>query len=573
MNGYGRQGDLFSCELTECQLVSVIVTPAQIPSSSARLSIGGFFRNGRSYSGYNGLIDEVRIYNYALPAADVAAVAGVAPDLQIAGKMAVSTNRDGNGEEYTMNPDGTGATRLTNDPGLDHPGRWSPDGTQLTWFTDRDGNWEIYVVNANGSSPTRLTNTAAMDTTQMIGGRPRRVRPTVVVQPGDTLRVRVVDEDLADSVIVGVRNPRTGESETVRLGVVDGLDSVFYGRAYTESGSGSGPAGDERVRITKADSLVVTYTDTLTAGGGVDTLRWIARAVDPFGDADGNGQVQAYDAAKVLFHRLHPYLAGVDSLSANLDSLAPFSSITAYDAALILQKRVGRINRFPVQTPWSVNQPQPESTGTPKPAAEDRLVEVRQGDGYVGVWMEERSGVVSGEVELAGARGPVKLGDGLGEFLIAWDDTNNGLRVVFAGAEGVSGPGELLRIESGVGPTRVQLTRVALNDGMIGVQLGSGTQGLAPRRFVLSGAVPNPFNPSTVIRYELPEASQVRLEVYSAVGQRLRVLVAGERAAAGVFSVEWDGRDDCGRPVSSGVYLCRLQAGQFRDVRKMVPVR
>ena len=144
------------------QLVSVILTPAHIPSSLARLSIGGFFGNGTSYCGYNGLIDDVRIYSSVLSATEVGAVAAV-PDLQIAGKMLLSSLRDGKSELYTMNPDGTGATWLTNDPRYDHPARWSPDGTQLTWWTDRDGNWEIYVMNADGSSPTRLTNTAALE--------------------------------------------------------------------------------------------------------------------------------------------------------------------------------------------------------------------------------------------------------------------------------------------------------------------------------------------------------------------------------------------------------------------------
>jgi hypothetical protein len=104
---------------------------------------------------------------------------------------------------------------------------------------------------------------------------------------------------------------------------------------------------------------------------------------------------------------------------------------------------------------------------------------------------------------------------------------------------------------------------------MVGVRLGSAVLDVSPPAYALHGAMPNPFNPSTVIRYELPQASLVRLEVYDALGQRVRVLVEGERSA-GVYAVEWDGRNEAGQVVSSGVYLCRLQAGSFSQVQRMV---
>ena len=80
---------------------------------------------------------------------------------------------------------------------------------------------------------------------------------------------------------------------------------------------------------------------------------------------------------------------------------------------------------------------------------------------------------------------------------------------------------------------------------------------------------PNPFNPSTTIRYTLAEASQVRLSVYNVLGQEIRVLVnAGQ--AAGSHNAVWDGRDAFGREVSTGLYLYRLKAGQHVAVNKMV---
>ena len=93
-----------------------------------------------------------------------------------------------------------------------------------------------------------------------------------------------------------------------------------------------------------------------------------------------------------------------------------------------------------------------------------------------------------------------------------------------------------------------------------------------PRAFRLQQNVPNPFNPVTAIAFELPEEVHVQLEVYNLVGQRLRTLV-GEVRPAGRYDVSWDGQDDMGRNVSSGIYFYRLTAGQFRATRRMMLLR
>jgi hypothetical protein len=80
---------------------------------------------------------------------------------------------------------------------------------------------------------------------------------------------------------------------------------------------------------------------------------------------------------------------------------------------------------------------------------------------------------------------------------------------------------------------------------------------------------PNPFNPSTTIRYELGAAADVRLRVFDAAGRRVRTLVDA-REGAGPHAVVFDGRDDAGRPMASGVYFYRLEAGAYAQTRKMV---
>ena len=92
--------------------------------------------------------------------------------------------------------------------------------------------------------------------------------------------------------------------------------------------------------------------------------------------------------------------------------------------------------------------------------------------------------------------------------------------------------------------------------------------GLIPRSSYLSANYPNPFNPETNIAFGLPQASYVTLCVYNIVGQRVNCIVSGE-FAAGDYEVVWNGRDENGNPVGSGVYFYRLDAGEFTQTRKM----
>lgn len=79
------------------------------------------------------------------------------------GSIAFDSGRDGNSEIYKMNPDGTGQTRLTNNPASDTEASWSPDGNRLTFESNRTGNGEVFAMNANGGGQTDLTNNPATD--------------------------------------------------------------------------------------------------------------------------------------------------------------------------------------------------------------------------------------------------------------------------------------------------------------------------------------------------------------------------------------------------------------------------
>lgn len=93
-----------------------------------------------------------------------------------------------------------------------------------------------------------------------------------------------------------------------------------------------------------------------------------------------------------------------------------------------------------------------------------------------------------------------------------------------------------------------------------------------PIRFALHPNYPNPFNPNTTIRYDLPENSAVTLRLYNILGQEVRTLV-NRRETAGFKSVVWNGRNNAGHQVSTGIYILRLQAGPFRKTIRMMMVK
>ncbi len=90
-----------------------------------------------------------------------------------------------------------------------------------------------------------------------------------------------------------------------------------------------------------------------------------------------------------------------------------------------------------------------------------------------------------------------------------------------------------------------------------------------PKTINLGQNYPNPFNPETAIRFELPRRSFLTIQVYNMLGQKIRTLIVEQRPA-GIHIIKWDGKDDLGKNVSSGVYLYSLETENFRQVKKMV---
>ncbi|MEW5701763.1 MAG: Ig-like domain-containing protein [Candidatus Zixiibacteriota bacterium] len=145
-------------------------------------------------------------------------------------------------------------------------------------------------------------------------------------------------------------------------------------------------------------------------------------------------------------------------------------------------------------------------------------------------------------------------GDGSGSFVFDPDLSQAGdYHVTFIASDGL------------LADTDVVTITVAEAAAVRQLEAGDGV----PAKFSLEQNYPNPFNSSTVVRFGLPHDARVRVEVFDILGRSVRTLL-DEFKPLGVYAVDWDGRDNAGRTLSTGVYFCRIVSGDFESIRSML---
>jgi hypothetical protein len=113
------------------------------------------------------------------------------------------------------------------------------------------------------------------------------------------------------------------------------------------------------------------------------------------------------------------------------------------------------------------------------------------------------------------------------------------------------------------------LIKIAPDEGMVPIKVSDTN---IPGFFNLIQSHPNPFNPATTIEYNLPKSSHIRIFIYDILGRQVKILV-DTRQSAGHYQTAWDGTDDRSLSVAAGLYFCRMEAGDFVKVMKLVLVR
>ena len=105
--------------------------------------------------------------------------------------------------------------------------------------------------------------------------------------------------------------------------------------------------------------------------------------------------------------------------------------------------------------------------------------------------------------------------------------------------------------------------------GQISLDVDDEQGSILPYKFELSQNYPNPFNPVTTIEYSLPERSDVKIDIFNILGQKVKTLVNKDQVA-GTYSVDWDGTDNDGQKIATGIYLYRIQTDHFIKTKKML---
>ena len=285
------------------------------------------------------------------------------------------------------------------------------------------------------------------------------------------------------------------------------------------------------------------------------------------GDVNQDGSITSADAILVL--RSAVELITLDATQRVLADVNEDGRIGSGDAVLILRKAVGLLAKVVVGTESSPKM----AWGIPENRTDGKIAVplLLEGDIYGGDFVVHYD---VGVYKPAGVKIP-------GEMAVWVMDTNSLGELHFTAASAM--PLRKLevileRIEAEGASELLSLEEAFLVDGTgrsVKAEMSSVEVALAPPvsalpgQYALLANYPNPFNPSTTIRYDVPEAGSVVLRIYDVMDQMVRELVDVSQAA-GRYSVMWDGRDASGERVANGVYLYELRAGDFRAIRKMV---
>ena len=314
---------------------------------------------------------------------------------------------------------------------------------------------------------------------------------------------------------------------------------------------------NERGLVAKLSALTKTavVADSIPP---VSEQMTIITSTPNYGDADQNAFINPLDVSAILRHNVRKQQLTPEGIAAA--DVSGVAGVSSFDAALILRHQAGLITQYPVDV-------EGEGSGPKQAAGAGPLLRTRTEEN--GKFIEY---IISGEhMETALAfdfrltHDPLlRLQEVISDAAWQVEAYSRGGKtaIAMAGRNPFAGSEVRVRYAKGGEHANITLEAAMANETEMAVRQES------PREYTLSQNFPNPSNPATTIRYELPKAAKVRLEIYNAIGQRIRTLISTHQDE-GRYMATWDGTNNQGAKVASGVYIYRLEAGEFTMAKKM----
>jgi len=600
----------------------------------ARPSENDFRIGGRQCCGqfFDGLIDEVRIFNYARTQEEIQETMNTTlngDELGLVGYW----NFDGGGANDSSPHGNHGA--LEDDaeiipivgnwpppkiiPDIEGPHTLALDGegdyvnisstpgaedkrTVEAWFKVRDKNisTQKQVIYEEGGS-TRGLNIYVFDSSLYVGGWNKP--PEESGWSGTYLSTNAIESDKWYHVVLVLDGTETVQPNALKaylngnqFGSGDGsqlwehnpcvIGAVLDDTQFHDGGEGGGHYFEgliDEVRIwdiARTQEEIRATMNTTLVGDESDLVAYF-----PFDDGTARDYTE---------NGYHGILCGDAGIIPIVDSWPPplrgdvsgDNTVSAYDAALILRYVVGLMDEFPANSMVSPSAIEAYDYKVSLPNIETPAGEKIQ----VPIAINDATGLSAGGITVKYDATVLRAVDYASLKLLNgyyWKANTNlpgEVRFAFATTEVVTtvGQGNLLMVEFEVLPNAEGMTsplileNVNLSNSRSITKI-NGEVRVIPSNFALLQNFPNPFNPDTWLPYKLASASPVSISIYNAKGQLIRTLHFGYQNA-GVYVTKgkaayWDGRDNVGEKVGSGVYFYTLQTGEFASTRKMVIVK
>ena len=377
---------------------------------------------------------------------------------------------------------------------------------------------------------------------------------------------------------VGASNPVINYCDMVRLtdyGVNNVGASFVVNATNNWWGSNTGPThasnpGGTGVPVTNS----VNFSPYLTSSSGNPVM----------GDVTLNATITAYDAAMILLWIVNPGANPLNSLQLQVADVSAAGGVTSFDASLILQYVAGLIDLFPAET--TSLDPTP-NTPIPHRTLDGVIAALKLGNTKAEVGQEVLIPLsIHSDIKVLSGFGSIILPAGCeyigleqaGSVTTVAAMSDGSLNFAFASAQAIPQDQPIAQIRLRIAATlqestesHIQWRQASVNES----ELAAGEGGMIdvvnttlPGQFALQPNFPNPFNPTTVIPYELAAASHVQILIYDLLGRQVAELI-NSNLSGGRHQVLWNGTNDAGTEVASGVYLVRMKADNFVAIRKI----